>query len=76
MHMAWLSGIPTLALFGSTRSEWSRPLGDHTLLLDSSDLSCGGCMESTCRFGDNHCLTRYTPQQVYTHAIGLIKKLN
>ncbi|HEY2727366.1 MAG TPA: glycosyltransferase family 9 protein, partial [Parafilimonas sp.] len=32
MHMAWVSGIPTLAFFGSTRSDWSRPLGEKSLL--------------------------------------------
>ena len=29
MHMGWVSGIPTLALFGASRSSWSAPLGDH-----------------------------------------------
>ena len=48
MHMAWISGIPTIALFGSTRSDWSRPLGEHTLLLGSSDLPCGNCMLEVC----------------------------
>ena len=76
MHMAWLSGIPTLALFGSTRSDWSRPLGKHTLLLDSSDLSCGGCMESVCRFGDVHCLSRYSAAFVYEKARMLLNTLN
>jgi len=71
MHMAWISGVPTLALFGSTRSDWSRPVGDHTLLLSSSDLPCGGCMQATCRFGDVHCLTRYTPELVLSHALAL-----
>jgi len=71
MHMAWISGVPTLALFGSTRSDWSRPLGDHTLLLSSSDLPCGDCMQATCRFGDVHCLTRHTPELVLSHALAL-----
>ena len=74
MHMAWISGIPTLTLFGSTRSDWSRPLGEHTLLLDSSDLSCGNCMEATCKFGDVHCLTRYSAEHVFHHALTLIEK--
>ena len=74
MHMAWISGIPTLALFGSTRSDWSRPLGPHTLLLDSSDLPCGNCMLAICKFGDTHCLTRFSPQQVLDHAIELVNK--
>ena len=72
MHMAWVSGIPTLALFGSSRSDWSRPLGPHSLCLDSSDLPCGSCMDSVCRWGDNHCMTRYTPEQVLRHAFNLI----
>jgi ADP-heptose:LPS heptosyltransferase len=71
MHMAWVSGIPTLALFGSTRSDWSRPLGNHTLFLDSSDLACGNCMQECCRYGDTHCLSRYTPEMVFEKALGL-----
>jgi ADP-heptose:LPS heptosyltransferase len=65
MHMGWTSGIPTLALFGSSRHDWSRPLGEHTLCFHSGDLPCGACMEPTCRFGDVHCLTRYSPAQVF-----------
>src|SRR5579862_1967948 len=61
MHMAWVSGIPTLALFGSTRGYQARPLGEKSVLLDSSDLACGNCMLATCRYGDTHCLTRYSP---------------
>lgn len=72
MHMAWVSGIPTLAIFGSTRSDWSRPLGKHSLLLHSGDLPCGNCMLETCAFGDNHCLTRYTPELVLQQAFALI----
>jgi heptosyltransferase-2 len=74
MHMAWISGIPTLAMFGSTRSDWSRPLGDHTRLLSSSDLPCGDCMQATCRFGDVHCLTRHTPERVLQDALSLIER--
>lgn len=74
MHMAWVSGIPTLALFGSSRSDWSRPLGAHSLCLDSSDLSCGNCMSPQCKFGDVRCLTRYTPEFVFGKALGLVQK--
>jgi ADP-heptose:LPS heptosyltransferase/glycosyltransferase involved in cell wall biosynthesis len=68
MHMAWVSGIPTLALFGSTRSDWTRPLGKKSFFLDSSDLPCGNCMQETCRYGDVHCLTRYSPEFVFEKA--------
>ena len=64
MHMAWTSGIPTLALFGSSRSDWSRPLGEHSLLLSSDDLPCGNCLLPVCKHGDNRCLTRNSPEIV------------
>jgi len=75
MHMAWISGIPTVALFGATRSDWSGPLGEHTFLFDSSDLPCGNCMQAVCKFGDVHCLTRVTPKQVFHEAFSLVQKL-
>jgi heptosyltransferase-2 len=74
MHMAWVSGVPTLALFGSSRHDWSAPLGKHSLCLHSGDLPCGACMEPTCRFGDVHCLTRYSPEHVVGEAEGLIAR--
>jgi heptosyltransferase-2 len=72
MHMAWVSGIPTLALFGSTRSDRATPLGKHSLLLHSSDLACGNCMLEKCIYGDNHCITRYSPQFVFEKAVSLL----
>lgn len=72
MHMAWVSGIPTLALFGSTRSDWTQPLGKSSFFLGSSDLPCGNCMQEVCRYGDVHCLTRYTPEFVFEKAIAII----
>jgi len=73
MHMAWISGLPTLALFGSTRSDWSSPQGAHTKVLSSTDLPCGDCMLSACPFGDVRCLTRHTPASILDHALSLIK---
>lgn len=75
MHMAWSSGIPTMALFGGTRSDWARPLGPHTDFVDSSDLSCGNCMLKICKFGDNHCMTRYTPEFIFGRASDLLNSL-
>lgn len=65
MHMGWCLGIPTVALFGSSRRVWSAPVGPHNRCLHSGDLPCGQCMESLCRYGDVHCLTRHTPQTVF-----------
>lgn len=74
MHMAWTSGAPTLALFGSTRHAWSTPLGPHTLCLHSGDLECGSCMDAECRFGDVHCLTRYTAEFIVEQAEALVAR--
>jgi len=72
MHMAWVAGAPTVALFGSSRSAWSRPLGKDSVCLNSSDLECGECLQPTCRFGDVRCLTRYTPEFVVETAKKLL----
>lgn len=76
MHMAWVSGTPVVALFGSTRSDWSRPLGRHSLVLDSSDLPCGNCMQATCQRGDVLCLSRRSPEEVFARAVSLLDGLN
>ncbi|GAB2831734.1 glycosyltransferase family 9 protein [Ferruginibacter profundus] len=75
MHMAWVSGITTVALFGATKSQRSTPLGNHTLLLHSADLECGNCMQEICRYGDTHCLTRYSAAFVFENAIALTNKI-
>jgi len=65
MHMAWASGIPVVALFGSTNHMMSSPVGMNVRCFHSGDLTCGACMEIRCKYNDNHCLTRVTPQSVY-----------
>ena len=74
MHMAWISGVPTLALFGSSRADWSAPQGSSSLCLHSGDLPCGACMQAECQFGDVHCLTRYTPAMVLDAARQLLAR--
>jgi len=64
MHMACACGVPTLAILGSSRSDWSRPVGMHTKCLHSGDLPCGSCMKEQCIYGDIHCLTRHRPEDV------------
>ncbi len=73
MHMSWCSGVPTVALFGSSRGDWSRPLGEHSVCLDSSDLECRFCMEAECRYGDVRCLTRREPGEVARLAMRLLE---
>lgn len=72
MHMAWVQGIPTLALFGSSRKDWSAPQGESSYCLDASDLECGPCMLHECKYGTNHCLERYSINHVLTKAKALL----
>jgi ADP-heptose:LPS heptosyltransferase len=74
MHLACAAQVPVVALFGSTKSLWSKPWGNYARCLDSSDLECGECAEPLCRFGDVHCLTRTTPNQVIKIAQDLLQQ--
>jgi len=68
MHMAWTQRIPTVALFSSSRKDWSGPQGNWSVCLDSSDLDCGPCALEVCKYGDNRCLTRYSADFVLEQA--------
>lgn len=74
MHMAWVSGTPTLVILGSTRSDWVAHHYPHTLFLSSDDLECGNCMLAECIFGDVRCLTRYSPEFVFEKSKELMAK--
>ena len=74
MHMAWVSRIPVIALFGSTKSAWSKPIGKYSVCLDSTDLECGECAQPVCRYNDVHCLTRHTPDRVIMIARELLQR--
>jgi hypothetical protein len=59
---------------GLMHMAWVSPLGEHSRCLYSGDRPCGACMESACRFGDVHCLTRYSPEDVVREAECLIAR--
>ena len=69
MHLGWVQGVPAIALFGATRSTWSRPIGPRCSGFYSEDLSCGACMQPTCARGDLHCLARVSVEEVYARAM-------
>ncbi|MGA9407458.1 MAG: glycosyltransferase family 9 protein [Bacteroidota bacterium] len=76
MHMAWVAQVPVVALFGSSRSAWSKPPGRWSVCLDSSDLDCGECLQPACRFGDVHCLSRYSTGFIVETARKLLEEKN
>ncbi|MFL5752234.1 MAG: glycosyltransferase family 9 protein [Bacteroidia bacterium] len=72
LHMSYLSGIPSIGMLGSTRNDWTNPQLNHTYFYHSSDLPCGNCMRETCSRGDNLCMTRIDPADVFRQAKKLI----
>ena len=54
-HLAAAVGTPTVALFGSTSSAWTAPLGPRVRVIQRSPV-CSPCFRRTCRIG-YRCLT-------------------
>lgn len=76
MHMAWVQGVPTLALFGSSPSYWSAPQSKWSICLNSSDLPCGDCLLEVCKFNDNRCLTRYSAEMIFEKSLELLSTVH
>ncbi len=73
MHLAWVQGVPVVALFGATRSVWSRPEGARSAGFYSEDLPCGACMQPVCARGDLHCLVRVGVDEVFRKCLDLMR---
>ena len=65
MHLASALNIPTIAIFGSTNPDWTRPWGEiHTILY--SNLDCSPCYSRKCiKKRDYACLTSISVDEVY-----------
>jgi ADP-heptose:LPS heptosyltransferase len=72
MHLAWVQGVPTIALFGSSRAAWSRPEGPRASGFYSEDLACGACMRPDCARGDLLCLDRVRVDDVLQRAVAVL----
>jgi ADP-heptose:LPS heptosyltransferase len=68
MHLASAQGVPTIALFGASRSAWSRPTGPRSTGFYSEDLPCGACLQPVCARGDLLCLDRVSVEAVRERA--------
>lgn len=75
MHFAWVSGIPTLALFGFSRSDWSTLQGEYSFCLNMCDIEYGNCLLEVFKYDDFHCLTRCSPKFVSDRSIILLKRI-
>jgi heptosyltransferase-2 len=49
-HLAAATGAPTVAMFGSTSSAWTAPLGRRVRVIQRAPV-CAPCFQRTCRIG-------------------------
>ena len=70
MHLAAALGRPVVAVFGSTSSGFTPPLGpDNKINIVSTDEPCRPCFQRKCPLGHLNCLKQLMPDQVVA-AIG------
>jgi heptosyltransferase-2 len=72
MHVAAALGIPTLGIFGSTRSWRTGPRGARAAII-RTEIECSPCLERTCRFGHYECLRRIAVDDVCKRFAELLK---
>ncbi len=72
MHMAALSGIPVVALFGPTHPSRVGPYGVPNIVVRAADLDCLECRKRAC----DHlsCMQGISVPMVYDAAISLLQK--
>lgn len=73
-HIAWFSGIKTVMLLGSTRSDWTSPIGEHTICFNSDHLPCGNCMAFECPLKTTACMRDLMPSVVLEATLALFSK--
>jgi heptosyltransferase-2 len=61
-HLAGALGTPTVAIYGSTSSAWTAPLGDRVRVVQRPPV-CSPCFRRTCRIG-YACLAAVTVAEV------------
>jgi ADP-heptose:LPS heptosyltransferase len=72
MHLAWVAGAPTLALFGASRTAWARPHGNYGAVIASCREPDGGCLHGVCLAGSPHCLAGHDADSVVDRALQLL----
>jgi len=61
MHLAGVTGVPTVGIFGSTQPDVTGPLGPKVKAL-KAEMPCAPCLRRECPRGDYECLVSITPE--------------
>ena len=63
MHMAYALNVPTVAIFGSTDSTATGPVGEGHKVI-TKNIPCSPCLKRECPEGHLRCMTGITPDEV------------
>jgi ADP-heptose:LPS heptosyltransferase len=76
MHIAWVAGAPTLALFGASRSDWARPLSSYSDAMRTCQQDESSCViDGLCRMQPPAaCLAALTPENVFERAREVVRR--
>jgi heptosyltransferase-2 len=74
MHIAYALGTPLVAIFGSTSSELTGPLGPNCMVI-REPVECSPCFLRECPI-DFRCMNAVTVQRVTEAALSLLRKNN
>ena len=72
MHMAAMTGIPVVALFGPTHPERVGPYGSEHTIVRAQGVDCLGCRKRDC--SHMGCMNGITVDGVYASVLRLLKK--
>lgn len=64
MHISAAVGTPLVAVYGSTSTRYTPPLGERVAVVHT-DIGCRPCFKRHCPLGHLRCLTELAPEQVW-----------
>jgi heptosyltransferase II len=71
MHLAAALGTPTVGIYGSSSTAWTRPLGARTTTVSTEGFACQPCFLKTCP-EETFCLDTLTAERVHAAALALL----
>lgn len=76
-YMADAVGVPLVSVAGPVDMQETRPLGDHVIILQRTDLPCAPCSHTfnapyTCRVGTRACIQGISAAEIVSAALSLL----